>query len=298
MPRLELPDIHGGPLVADGAMGTALFAAGLPAGESPEAWLLSEAGAAAIRGVHRGHVDAGARIVLTSSFGANPLRLVGSSLEGRSDEVCRAAVAVARAAAGAGVIVAGSLGPTGGLLAPYGPLDPGAVGSAYAEEAAALVAAGVDLLWVETMMDLQEALAAVDGARQAAPDVPVVATMVFTRGRTMFGDRPADAATALAEHGVVGVGANCGDGFASVEEVIGAMAGAVPGLQVIAKANAGAPRREPDGRTVYPATAEEAAAYARRVADAGATIVGGCCGTTAAHIGAIADALSGLARTQ
>jgi 5-methyltetrahydrofolate--homocysteine methyltransferase len=298
MPRLELPDIHGGPLVADGAMGTALFAAGLPAGEAPEAWLLSEAGAAAIRGVHRGHVDAGARIVLTSSFGANPIRLAGSPLDGRSDEVCRAAVAVARAAAGAGVIVAGSLGPTGGLLAPYGPLDPGAVGSAYAEEAAALVAAGVDLLWVETMMDLQEALAAVDGARQAAPDVPVVATMVFTRGRTMFGDRPVDAAAALAEHGVVGVGANCGDGFASVEDVIGAMAGAVPGLQVIAKANAGAPRREPDGRTVYRATAEEAAAYARRVADAGATIVGGCCGTTAAHIGAIADALSGPARTQ
>ena len=107
------------------------------------------------------------------------------------------------------------------------------------------------------------------------PSVPVVATLVFARGRTMFGDRPADAAAALAEHGVVGVGANCGDGFASVEDVIGAMAGAVPGLHVIAKANAGAPQREPDGRTVYPATADEAAAYARRVADAGATIIGG-----------------------
>ncbi len=298
MSRLELPGAHGRPLVADGAMGTALFAAGLPGGEAPEAWLLSETGAAAIGNVHRGHVDAGARLVLTSSFGANPLRLAGSPLEGRSDEVCRAAVAVARAAAGAGVIVAGSLGPTGGVLAPYGPLDPGAVRAAYAQEAAALAAAGVDLLWVETMMDLQEALAAVDGAREAAPDLPVVATMVFARGRTMFGDRPADAAAALAEHGVAGVGANCGDGFASVEDVIGAMAGAVPGLHVIAKANAGAPQREPDGRTVYPATTDEAAAYARRVADAGATIVGGCCGTTAAHVRAIADALSGPARTQ
>jgi 5-methyltetrahydrofolate--homocysteine methyltransferase len=126
----------------------------------------------------------------------------------------------------------------------------------------------------------------------------VVATLVFARGRTMFGDRPADAAAALAEHGVVGVGANCGDGFASVEDVIGAMAEAVPGLHVIAKANAGAPRREPDGRTVYPATTDEAAAYARRVADAGATIIGGCCGTTAVHVGAIADALSGPPRTQ
>ena len=213
--------------------------------------------------------------MLTSSFGANPLRLAGSPSRAGADEVCRAAVAVARAAAGAGVIVAGSLGPTGGLLAPYGPLDPGAVRAAYAQEAAALAAAGVDVLWVETMMDLQEALAAVDGAREAAPEVPVVATLVFARGRTMFGDRPADAAAALAEHGVAGVGANCGDGFASVEDVIEAMAGAVPGLHVIAKANAGTPRREPDGRTVYPATPDEAAAYARRVADAGATIIGG-----------------------
>jgi methionine synthase I (cobalamin-dependent) len=298
MLRLELPGIHDRPLVADGAMGTALFAAGLPVGEAPEAWLLSEAGAAAVAHIHRGHVDAGSRLVLTSSFGANPIRLAGSPLEGRSDEVCCAAVAVARAAAGPGVLVAGSLGPTGGLLAPYGPLDPGAVRDAYAREAAILAAAGVDVLWVETMMDLQEALAAVDGAREAAPEVPVVATLVFARGRTMFGDRPADAAATLAEHGVAGVGANCGDGFASVEDVIGAMAGAVPGLHVIAKANAGAPIREPDGRTIYPATAGEAAAYALRVADAGATIIGGCCGTTAAHINAIATALSGPARPQ
>lgn len=273
-------------------MGTALFALGLPAGEAPEAWLLGEAGATAVGSVHRGHVEAGARLLLTSSFGANPLRLAGSPIAGRSDEVCRAAVSVARRAAGTGVIVAGSLGPTGGVLAPYGPLDPGAVRAAYAQQAAALAAAGVDVLWVETMMDLQEAVAAVDGAREAAPEVPVVATLVFTRGRTMFGDRPADAAATLAEHGVVGIGANCGDGFGSVEDVIGAMAVAVPGLHVIAKANAGAPQREPDGRTVYPATPDEAAAYARRVADAGATIIGGCCGTTAAHIGAIASALS------
>jgi 5-methyltetrahydrofolate--homocysteine methyltransferase len=279
-------------------MGTALFAAGLPVGEAPEAWLLTEAGAAAIGGVHRGHVDAGAGLVLTSSFGANPLRLAATPLEGRSDEICRAAATVARTAAGAGVIVAGSLGPTGGLLDPYGPLDPGAVRAAYADEAAALIAAGVDVLWVETMMDLREALAAVDGAREAAPDVPVVATLVFARGRTMFGDRPADAAAALAEHGVAGVGANCGDGFASVEDVIGTIAEAVPGLHVIAKANAGAPQRDRAGQTTYPATVDEASAYARRVAEAGATIIGGCCGTTAAHVRAIADALSETARPQ
>jgi 5-methyltetrahydrofolate--homocysteine methyltransferase len=295
-------------MVADGAMGTALFAAGMPAGEAPESWLLTDAGRAAVVEVHRSHLGAGSRIILASSFGANALRVAGSPLEGHGGDVCRAAVAAARAAVAATaartpsppatttpaddpVIIAGSMGPTGGLLAPYGALDPGAVGAAYAEQALALVEAGVDVLWVETMMDLREAVAAVDGARDAAPHVPVVATLVFSRGRTMFGDRPADAATTLAEHGVAGVGANCGDGFGSVEQVIPAMALAAPRLHIIAKANAGAPVLQPDGTTVYPGTADEAAAYARRVADAGATIVGGCCGTTAAHIAAIAGAL-------
>jgi len=283
------------PIIADGAMGTALFGLGLPAGEAPEAWLLGDAGAAAVAAVHRGHVAAGARIVLTSSFGANALRLAGSPLEGRGAEVCRAAVTAAQAALGAGrcgAVIAGSLGPTGGLLMPYGTLDPGAVRAAYAEEAAALAAAGVDVLWVETMMDLTEAVAAVDGAREGAPGVPVVATMVFSRGRTMFGDRPDAAAGTLAEHGVTGVGANCGDGFSSVLDVVPALAGAAPGLHVIAKANAGAPVRGADGTTVYPGTPDEAADYARRAADAGATIVGGCCGTTAEHIRAIAAALA------
>ncbi len=289
----ELPPVAGlaRPIIADGAMGTALFGLGLPAGEAPEAWLLTDAGAAAVATVHRGHVAAGARIVLASSFGANALRLAGSPLEGRGGEVCRAAVAAARGAAGSGVVVAGSLGPTGGLLAPYGVLDPGAVRAAYAEEAAALASAGVDVLWVETMMDLGEAIAAVDGARDGAPGVPVVATMVFTRGRTMFGDRPDAAAATLAEHGVVGVGANCGDGFSSVLDVIPAIAAAAPGLHVVAKANAGAPVRSPDGTTRYPGTPAEAADYARRAADAGATIIGGCCGTTADHVRAIAGAL-------
>jgi methionine synthase I (cobalamin-dependent) len=280
------------PIIADGAMGTALFAAGMPVGEAPEAWLLTDAGAAAIEEVHRSHVRAGSLVLLASTFGANSLRLVGSEIEGRTGAVCRAAVAAARSAAGPGVLVAGSIGPTGGLIAPYGPLDAGAVRAAYAEQAAALVAAGADVLWIETMMDLREAVAAVDGARDAAPDVPVIATMVFTRGRTMFGDRPANVAATLAEHGVAGVGANCGDGFGPVEEVIPALAAAVPGLHVIAKANAGIPVIGPDGETaLYPGTAAEAAGYARRVADAGATIIGGCCGTTADHLAAIVAAL-------
>ncbi len=293
MTLLPSPGTNARPLIADGAMGTALFGLGLPIGMPPEAWLLTEEGAAAVTTVHRGHIAAGSQLILTSTFGGNPQRLAGSEIEGRSDEVSQAAVAAARAAAeGTDVIVAGSMGPTGGLLVPYGPLDPGEVRAVYARQAAALVAAGVDVLWVETMMDQREAIAAVEGAREAAPGTPVVATLVFANGRTMFGDRPQAAAVALAELGVAGIGANCGDGFGPVLEVLEALAAAAPGIHLVAKANAGIPEGDAEGRTVYPGTPQEAADYARRAADAGATIIGGCCGTTADHLRAIVATLA------
>lgn len=295
MRTLPSPSSLSRPLVADGAMGTALFAHGMPVGEAPEAWLLTSEGATAVTAIHRSHVAAGSQLILTSTFGANQLRLVGSDVEGRTADVCRAAVAAARAGAGPDTIIAASMGPTGGLMVPYGPLDPGEVRAAYAEQAAVMAAAGVDVLWVETMMDLNEAVAAVDGAREGAPGLPVVATATFTpAGRTMFGNKPEAVAATLAEHGVVGVGANCGDGFAPVEQVMAAMAAAAPGLHLVAKANAGIPVvTTADGNADYPATPEDAAGYARRVADLGATIIGGCCGTTGAHVAAIAGALAG-----
>jgi 5-methyltetrahydrofolate--homocysteine methyltransferase len=294
MPTLPAPSTLTRPIVADGAMGTALFAAGMPVGEAPEAWLLTPRGAAAVTEVHRGHIAAGSRLVLASTFGANPLRLEGSEIPGRSDDVCRAAVAAARSAAGDSVIVAGSMGPTGGLLVPYGLLDPGEVRANYAQQAASLAAAGVDVLWIETMMDLNEALAAVDGAREGAPGLPIVATLVFAvRNRTMFGNPAEAAAAALVERGVAGIGANCGDGWAPVEAVIPILVAAAPGLHIVAKANAGIPFGTAEGETTYPGTPEEAAAYARRVADLGATIIGGCCGTTTEHVAAIAGALAG-----
>ena len=290
---LPAPDALATPLVADGAMGTMLFAHGLPIGEAPEAWLLTPDGAAAVADVHRGHVGAGAQIVLTCTFGANSLRLETSDVPGRSAEICRAAVAAARGAVGPDTILAASMGPTGGLLIPYGLLDEGAVRATYAEQAAVCAEAGVGVLWIETMMDLNEAVAAVDGAHEGAPGLPVLATMTFTpQGRTMFGNRPEAVAATLAEHGAVGVGANCGEGFAPVEMVMAAMRDAAPGLHLVAKANAGLPTVDGDGVTHYPASPEEAAVYARAVADLGATIVGGCCGTTPAHITAIAGALA------
>jgi 5-methyltetrahydrofolate--homocysteine methyltransferase len=294
MPTLPAPDSLTHPLLADGAMGTALFSAGMPVGESPEAWLLTPEGAAMIEGVHRGHVEAGSGLVLTSTFGANALRLADSEIAGRTADVCRAAVAAARAAAGPERLVAGSMGPTGGLMVPYGVLDAGEVRAAFAQQAAALAEAGADVLWVETMMDLNEAIAAVEGAKEGAPGLPVVCTLVFAaRNRTMFGNPAEEAADKIAALGVAGIGANCGDGWAPVEAVIPILVAHAPGLHVVAKANAGIPSGTAEGVTTYPGTPEEAAAYARRVADMGATIVGGCCGTTAAHVAAMAGALAG-----
>ena len=282
----------GRPIPADGAMGSALIALGLPAGMAPEQWLLTPDGAAAVGRVHAGHVAAGARIVLTATFGASPVRLADGPAAGRVDEVCRAAVAIARAAVPSGVLVAGDLGPSGALLAPYGDLEPAAAQDAFAEQAAALAAAGVDLLWVETMADLAEARAAVEGAREAAPGLPIVATLTFERGRTLFGDRPADAAATLAALGVAAVGANCGSGFDAVLEVLPGLAAGAPNLPLVAKANAGRPVVGADGSATYPATPADAATYARRAVELGASIVGGCCGTTAAHIAAMAAELA------
>jgi 5-methyltetrahydrofolate--homocysteine methyltransferase len=281
------------PIALDGAIGSALIARGLPVGHPPEAWLLAPEGAAAVGAVHAEHAAAGARIVLTSTFGASPVRLADGPAAGRVAEVCRAAATIARGAVPPGVLVAGDVGPTGALLAPYGALEPAAARDAFAEQAAALAAAGVDALWVETMADLAEARAAVEGALVGAPGVPVVATLTFERGRTLFGNRPEEVAATLAELGVAAVGANCGSGFEAVLEVLPGLAAGAPGLPLVAKANAGRPVLAADGAVTYPATPAEAADYARRAVDLGASLIGGCCGTTADHVAAIAAALAG-----
>jgi 5-methyltetrahydrofolate--homocysteine methyltransferase len=283
--------LAGGPVVVDGAMGTALMARGLPAGMPPEAWLLSPEGAAAVGEIHAGHAKAGARIVLTATFGGSPIRLADGPAAGRLREVCRAAARIARGAVPPAVLVAGDVGPTGALLAPYGALEPSAAREAFAEQAAELAAAGVDLLWVETMGDLAEARAGVEGACDGAPGLPVVATLTFERGRTLFGDRPEAAAAALAELGVAAVGANCGSGFDVVLDVLPGLAAGAPGLPIVAKANAGRPVVAANGTVSYPATPAAAGLYARRALELGASLVGGCCGTTAEHVAAIAAAI-------
>lgn len=280
-------------VVADGAMGTSLMAAGLPAGVAPDLWNLDPAGEMHVRATHRAHRAAGAGILLTNTFGASPIRLRltdGGDAAALTAAICAAGVALARAEA-AGALVAGSIGPTGALLEPYGDLGVADATAAFAVQARALAEAGVDVAWIETMSDLTEALAALDAVRSVAPDLPVVVTLAFEGARTMMGVAPDHAARQLAARGVAAVGANCGGGHESVERAIAGMHAAVPDIPLVAKANAGMPAAGPDGRPSFPGTPTDAAAHARRVVALGASVVGGCCGSTADHVAAIAEAL-------
>ncbi len=298
---LDLLANHDGPIIADGGMGTMLMAVGLLFGDPPEQWNVLPEKRAHIRAIHRGYLDAGAQIILTNSFGGSPFRLKLHNLHGQVLELNRAAAELARAEAGDRV-VAGDIGPSGELFEPMGALTYDAAVAGFAAQAAGLAAGGVDLLWIETMSDLNEVRAAVAGARQAAPELPVVATMTFdTRGFTMMGVSPADAVAALSELGLAAGGGNCGNGPDEIEGVIHGMRMALetqnssraapsPRFSLIAKSNAGMPEII-DGRAVYSGTPEVMASYARRVRALGADIIGACCGSTPDHLRAMAKAL-------
>jgi 5-methyltetrahydrofolate--homocysteine methyltransferase len=314
---LDLLASREGPIIADGGMGTMLMAAGLLFGDPPEQWNVLPEKQAHVRAIHRGYLDAGAQIILTNTFGGNPFRLRLHNLHGQVFELNRAAAELARSEA-VERVVAGDIGPSGELFEPMGTLTYDAAVAGFAAQAAGLAAGGVDLLWIETMSDLNEVRAAVAGARQAAPDLPVVATMTFdTRGFTMMGVSPADAVEALCELGLVAGGGNCGNGPAEIEGVIHGMRLAlgnreqgtgnrqaspspiphppspIPRFHLIAKSNAGMPEIV-DGRAVYSGTPEVMAGYARRVRALGADIIGACCGSTPDHIRAMTQALREL----
>ena len=286
-----LSRLHGGrAIVADGAIGTMLQAAGLPTGKSPEAWLMENPDP--LRSLHRAYVEAGADLILACTFGATRTRLERAGLAARVAEVNRRAVEIAREAAGDRVYVAGDVGPLGELLAPLGRIAYPQAVEIYAEQAAALAEAGVDVLYIETMSDLNEVKAAVEGLRQGGPGIPVFASLSFdTRGRTSMGVRPEQAAEALLALDVAAFGANCGTTLEMTLEAIAKMHEAAPGAALIAKPNAGKPRMV--GRdAVYDTTPEEMADYARRFVALGARVVGGCCGSTPAHVAAIAEAIA------
>ncbi len=281
-----------GPLLADGAMGTMLFQAGLEFGDPPEAWNVLHPDR--VRLIHRGYLEAGARLILTNTFGGNRFRLAMHGLQGRAAEFNRMGAAIARAeveSAGDHALVAGDIGPSGAILAPLGELEYEAAVEGFAEQAAALAAGGVDVIWIETMSALEEVHAALEGVRQVAPALPLITTMTFdTRGRTMMGVTPEQAARALAGWGADAIGGNCGNGPGEVEAVIEKMHAAVPASVLVAKSNAGIPRLV-QGRAVYEAGASEMAEHAVHVRALGARVIGACCGSTPAHLQAMAEAL-------
>jgi len=281
-------------LLADGATGTNLFDMGLSSGDSPELW--NDAHPDRIRALHRAFVDAGADIILTNSFGANARRLKLHGLEARTRELCRKAAALAREvadAAGRSVVVAGSVGPTGDLLAPLGALTEAEAVDVFVEQIEGLKEGGADVAWIETMSSAEEIRAAATAAARCGMDYTVTASF-DTAGHTMMGVAPAalrDFATALLPPPVA-VGANCGVGASDLVMSIVAMSEGASGIPIIAKANAGIPTVHGD-HVHYSGTPETMARYARLAIDAGARIVGGCCGTTQAHLAAMRAAIDG-----
>ncbi len=278
-----------GPLLADGGMGTALIDTGVPVDACMEA--LNERAPARVVGIHAAFVGAGARLLLTNTFGANRFRLDQHGLADRVGAICAAGVSLAREAAPE--LVAGSIGPLGVRLRPYGRVPAEEAFEAYREQATALAAAGVDVLVIETQNDVRELAEAVAAAREAAPGTALLASATFTRDdRTLLGDAPEAVAGRLLELGVDGLGVNCGEGPAQalrIARLLAPIAGAV-GVPLLARPNAGGPT-EVGGRFVYPATPEYVAEVVRALLDTGVTIVGGCCGTGPAHTTAIAAEL-------
>ncbi len=279
-------------VLADGAMGTMLFAAGLELGMSPELWNVEQPDK--VLAVHQGYVDAGAKLIITNSFGGTRFRLALHQLEPRLHELNYAAAQLARRAADLrpGVLVGGSMGPSGELLEPLGTLTFEEAVAGFAEQAAALRDGGVDYFQVETMSDLRESEAAIRGIRRVS-DLPIVATMTFdTNRRTMMGVWPADAARRLTELGVDVIGANCGNGVEDLIWAISEMHAAAPDAVLFAKSNAGLPRYQAGGGFVYDGTPHVMADYAARVRTAGARIIGACCGSAPEHIHAMGEMLA------
>lgn len=274
----------GEPILADGAMGTQLHARGIPFDACFDELNLSQP--ELILDIHREYLEAGARIIETNTFGANQHKLSSHGLEHQVMEINAAGVALAQQAideTGADALVAGSVGPLGVRLAPFGRVKPEEAFEAFHEQIIALEQAGADLISLETQSDLYELREGIQ-ASKGVGDLPVIASVTFTRDdRTLLGDTPAQAARLLWDAGADVIGANCSEGPAQLLRIIRAMRQAVPEAKFSVMPNAGWPEQV-GGRIMYPATADYFADYARAYTEAGANIIGGCCGTTADHI--------------
>jgi len=275
-------------LLADGATGTNYQNMGIEPGVAPEEWVFDAP--ERVQELHRRFAEAGSDLVLTCTFGATAPRLEDGPLAGRVAELNVRAAELAREAVGDDRLVAGSMGPTGQLVEPYGLLTRETCVGAYADQARALAEGGVDLLVLETFFALEEALWAIEGV-QSASDLPLVMSFSFDQGtHTMMGLSPSDVVEAVEPLGVAALGANCGRSLADTDAIVTELLAAAPSVPLWVKPNAGVPRMVGD-TVVYDADpamlGEHVASYAER----GARIVGGCCGSTPEHVAAIARAL-------
>jgi len=277
-----------GVLLADGATGTNYQDMGIEPGVAPEEWVF--AAPERVGELHRRFIQAGSDLVLTCSFGATTPRLADGPLAGRTRELNIRAAEIAREAVGPDRLVAGSMGPTGQLVEPFGTLTHEVAVAAYAEQAQALLDGGVDLLVLETFFALDEAIWAAEGARSVT-DLPLVASFSFDQGtRTMMGLGAADVVAAIEPLGVAALGANCGRSLQDTAVIVTEFLEASPSVPLWIKPNAGVPRVVGDA-VVYEADPEMLAEQVREFVSCGARIVGGCCGSTPDHIAAIARAL-------
>jgi len=279
-------------LVSDGATGSNLQKMGLKPGKPPEDLIIDDP--ETIFKLESAFVAAGSDIILTCTFGGTRMRMKDSKYQDRAPEVNIRAAELARKAASAreGVLVAGSMGPVGGLIKPYGPLDAEEVKATFAEQAKALAEGGVDLLLIETMFALEEATAAFEGARSVT-DLPIIVSFSYDRGtRTMMGVKPKDVIKKYSAMGAALVGANCGTTLENMETIVAEYASAAPNFPIWAKPNAGVPHMDVQTeQAVYDMTPEDMANFAKKYAALGAKIVGGCCGSTPEHVAAIAKAV-------
>jgi 5-methyltetrahydrofolate--homocysteine methyltransferase len=288
-------------LLLDGATGTNLFAAGLMSGDAPELWNVDQPDK--IRALHQGFVEAGSDLILTNSFGGTRYRLKLHEADGRVRELNVAAARIARECAeatkratGRTVIVAGSVGPTGEIMEPVGPLAHADAVAAFEEQIAALIEGGADVIWAETMSSVEEFRAVAEAA--ANQEAPFCSTLSFdTAGRTMMGVTSEAYATLAAslDNPPLAIGANCGTGASDLLRTVLGISGAAPGMVVIAKANAGIPKYS-DGHIHYDGTPELMADYACLARDSGARLIGGCCGSMPEHIRAMRSALESRPR--
>jgi 5-methyltetrahydrofolate--homocysteine methyltransferase len=282
--------LHRAPVITDGAWGTQLQARGLEPGEVPDLWNLSHP--REVASVARAYVEAGSQIILTNTFGANRFRLMDADAADRVKQINAAGVALSREAAGNDTLVFASIGPSGKLLM-SGDVTEDELIEGFAEQANVLAEAKPDGLVIETMQDLAEARIAVQAAK--ATGLPVVGSMVFDSGkeldRTMMGTTPEQAAAGLVDAGADVIGANCGQGIAGFASICTRLKAAAQGRPVWIKANAGLPVMK-DGKAVYATTAEDFASHVPAVLAAGASFIGGCCGTAPDFIRGIARLLN------